>query len=507
MAVKDKKKEVMGKVSALNKLTDKGNNRVDGVKSKVNGNKEAINNKKTNVMEFITNLSLAITSFEDLKKEFTDLIANKLPKTESMIKTELKKQLKEIVSCNVNPSIPNWLKTDGMDLRVSHLDFYHMFKSSPDSVGGSMVYNDATSKLNSTDLNTFLYNVIDNNKSATSSNSVAFPWGVSTVNKPLLDVKFYPNGVMNSAPGLTPITTTNIFNFKVNPAAHSMKLTEFNEALIDSISIFGKSGSDKVIIKLMQDMFGTLNKSIPKPKAQLIEEEKMRKSLECIINSENEVDDSFFTFSNDDLMLIDREANNKKNGIKVLECCKQNVLSLSTEDLLVTQTDIQNSIANPPPGFTAETAKISSVSKALDDLSTKSMGASVDPIDLSNLKVNFILDMIKNYATSLISFVLSPKLVAVFAINHQLIYGQGTVYKDGIDLLEKNKNIFREIGKTILSIVIKLLLALIIRKLAKKLGEKVKDDAIEKNKSYTKQLSILNGISAAVQVMVGNLSF
>jgi hypothetical protein len=135
------------------------------------------------------------------------------------------------------------------------------------------------------------------------------------------------------------------------------------------------------------------------------------------------------------------------------------------------------------------------------------MGASVDPIDLSNLKVNFILDMIKNYATSLISFVLSPKLVAVFAINHQLIYGQGTVYKDGIDLLEKNKNIFREIGKTILGIVIKLLLALIVRKLAKKLGEKVKDDAIEKNKSYTKQLSILNGISAAVQVMVGNLSF
>ena len=507
MAVKDKKKEVMGKVSALNKLTDKGNNRVDGVKSKVNGNKEAINNKKTNVMEFITNLSLAITSFEDLKKEFTDLIANKLPKTESIIKSELKKQLKEIVSCNVNPSIPNWLKTDGIDLRVNHLDFYHMFKSSPDSVGGSMVYNDATNKLNSTDLNTFLYNVIDNNKSSTSINSVSFPWGVSTVNKLLLDVKFYPNGIMNSAAGLTPITTTNIFNFKVNPASHSMKLTEFNEALIDSINIFGKSGSDKVINKLMQDMFGTLNKVIPKPKLQLIEEEKMRKSLECIINAENEIDDSFFTFSNDDLVLIDREANNKKKGIRVLECCKQNILSLTPDDLLAAQTDIQNSVSNPPPGFTVETAKISSVSRTLDNLSTKAMGASVDPIDLTNLKVNFILDMIKNYATSLVSFVLSPKLVTVFAINHQLIYGQGTTYKDGIDLMEKNKKILKEIAKTILGIVIKLLLTLIIRKLSKKLGEKIKDDGVEKNKSYVKQLSILNGISTAVQLMVGNLSF
>lgn len=507
MAIKDKKKEVMSKVSALNKLTDKGNNRVDGIKSKVNGNQEAINNKKTNTMEFITNLSLAITSFEDLKKEFTDLIANKLPKTESMIKSELKKQLKEIVSCNVNPSIPNWLKTDGIDLRVNHLDFYHMFKSSPDSIGGSMIYNDATNKLNSTDLNTFLYNVIDNNNNSTQSNSVAFPWGVSTINKPLLDVKFYPNGVMNSAPGLTPNTTTNIFNFKVNPAAYGMKLTEFNEALIDSINLFGKSGSDKVINKLMQDMFGTLNKSIPKPKAQLIEEEKMRKSLECIVNAENEVDDSFFTFSNDDLVLIDKEANNKKKGVRVLECCKQNVLSLTTDDLLAAQTDIQDSVNNPPPGFTVETAKISSVSRTLDNLSTNAIGASVDPIDVKNLKVNFILDMIKNYATSLVSFVLSPKLVTVFAINHQLIYGQGTVYEDGIDFMEKNKKILKEIAKTILSMVIKLLLTLIIKKLSKKLGEKIKDDGIEKNKAYVKQLSILNGVSSAVQLMVSGLSF
>jgi hypothetical protein len=507
MAVKDKKKEVMGKVSALNKLTDKGNNRVDGVKSKTNSNKEAINNKKTNVMEFITNLSLAITSFEDLKKEFTDLIANQLPKTETIIKSELKKQIKEIVSCNVNPSIPNWLKVDGIDLRVNHLDFYHMFKSSPDSVGGSMVYNDSTAKLNSTDLNTFLYNVIDNNKNATSISSVAYPWGVSTVNKQLLDVKFYPNGMMNNSPGLTPITTTNIFNFKVNPASHNMKLTEFNEALIDSISLFGKSGSDKVINKLMQDMFGTLNKVIPKPKAQLIEEEKMRKSLECIINSENEVDDSFFTFSNDDLVLIDREANNKKNGIRVLECCKQNILSLTPDDLLAAQTDIQNSVSNPPPGFTVETAKIASVSRTLDNLSTNAMGVSVDPIDISNLKVNFILDMIKNYATSLVSFVLSPKLLTVFAINHQLIYGQGSVYKDGIDFMEKNKTVLKEIAKSILKMVIKLLLNLILRKLTKKIGEKIKDDGIEKNKAYVKQLSILNGVSSAVQLMVSSLSF
>ena len=123
MAVKDAKKQVMGKVAALDKITEKGNNRIGGVKNKINGNKEAINNKKNNVMEFITNLAMAITSFEDLKKSLTDIIANQLPKTESVIKNELKKQLKEHVSCSVDPSLPSWLITDGINLNVGKIDF------------------------------------------------------------------------------------------------------------------------------------------------------------------------------------------------------------------------------------------------------------------------------------------------------------------------------------------------------------------------------------------------
>lgn len=508
MAVKDTKKKVMGKVSALNKLTDKGNNRVDGIKSKVNSNKDAINNKKNNVMEFITNLAMAITSFEDLKKSITDVIANQLPKTESVIKNELKKQLKELVSCSVDPSLPLWLINDGINLNVNKIDFYSIFKTSPESLGGGMVYNDAANKLNSTDLNTFLYYVIEGNKSAPTDAGVAFPWGVSTVNKALLDVKFNPvtsTPTSASLAGLNGPTTTNIFNFKVNQASKNMKLTEFNDTLVDSISLFGKSGSDKVIIKLMQDMFGTLNKMIPKPNAQIVEEEKMRKTLECITNAEAEVDDSFFTFSNEDLVLIDREANNKKNGIRVLECCSQNILSLDPEDLNAVQTDIQNSINTPPPGFTAETAKIASVSRSIDNLATKAIGVNIDPLDFSNLRMNFILDMIKNYATSLVSYIISPKLLVVFAINHQLIYGQGKQYKDGIDFLEKNKNMLKPIFDAIKKTIIQMIIRLIIKKLSAKIGEKIKDDAIEKNKAYLTQLKVLNGITKATELMISSL--
>ena len=503
MAIKDKKKKVMGKVAALNKLTDKGNNRVDGIKSKINSKKDAINNKKNKVMEFITSLAMAITSFEDLKKELTDTIANELPYTESVIKNELKKQLKECISCGIDPSVPDWLKTSGVTLDVDKIDFYGMFKSAPDSLGGKLVYNDVASGLNSTDMNTFIYNVIEQNRSAPEQGGTTFPWGSSTVNRQLLDVKFTPV-LKESALGKSTFTS-NQLNFTINPASHNMNLTEFNNKLIDSVSLFGPNGSDKVIVKLMQDMLGTLNKMIPRPKAQLIEEEKMRKSLECMINAEAEVSDSFFTFSNEDLELIEREAINKKKGIRKAECCRQTTISLNPEDLINAQTSIQNSVSNPPPGFTSETAKIVEVSRVLDDLSTKATGLSIDPIDLSNLKMDFILTMIKNYAMSIVSFVISPKLLVVFAINHQLIYGQGTSYKNGLDFLEKNKNILKPIFDAIKKIIIKKILIMIIKKLSTKIAIKILDDRIEKNKSYTKQLKVLNGITEAVTLMVANL--
>lgn len=507
MAIKDKKKEVMAKVAALDKITEKGTNRVEGVRSKINGNKKAINNKKNEVMEFITNLALTITTFETLKKGITDVIANQLPKAESVIKNELKKQIKELVSCSVNPSIPDWLKTDGINLNVKKIDFYYMFKTAPSSIGGNMVYNDVSAGLNSTDMNTFLYNVIENNKNALPDAGVAYPWGGTTVNKKLLNVKFEPiagNSVINSAVGANK-QYTNIFNFKLHPDSYNMKLVEFNNTLIDSISLFGRSGSDKVIVKLMQDMFGTLNKMIPRPKAQIIEEEKMRKSLECIINAEAEIDDSFFTFSNEDLVLIDREANNKQKGIRVMDCCQQNVLSLTPDDLINVQKDIQDSVNNPPPGFTSETAKISSVSRSLDTLSEKALGLNVDPIDVSNLKMNFILDIIKNYATSLISYIISPKLITVFAINHQLIYGQGTIYKDGLDFLDKNKNMLKPIFDAIKKLIIKYILRLILKELEIKISVKILEDRIEKNKSYVKQLNVLNGITKAAETMINLL--
>jgi len=504
MAIKDKKKQVLAKVNALEKITEDKKESFLNTKSKLVGKKdaekEAINNKKNKVFEFLTKLSLIVTSFESIKKVFIDTISSKLPMVEKEIKTELKKELKEILSCNIDPSIPAWLKTEGISIKVKEIDFLDMLKNDPTSIGGGLIYNDEKTGLASTDFNTFLYHVIEKNKSVPNvDGGTYFPWGNATVKGDFLDVRFSPKGTINNK------QESNVLNFKPNANAINMTLNQFNDKFIDSINIFGSAGSDKVIGKLMDDIFGSIKSNLKLPEAKLVEEEKFKKSVECIINAENEVDDSFFSFSNEEINQMERDLKKRKKGIVVLDCCKANPLKLDTQVLIDGQNDIKNSHENPPPTFNKETSKLAAVQRTVDSITKNATSLVVDPIDIKNINVNFILDMFKKLPLSLISFVISPKLIAIYAVNHQIIYGKDTSFKDPIDFIKKNKNMFKKICKTIAGMVIKALLALIIQKLVVKLQKKLTDDIIEHNKGYVKQVKSLLGGDLIPKDLLKNL--
>ena len=492
MAIKDKKKEVLARVNALDKITEKTSNNINDTKSKLNKKKDAakegINNKKNKVMEYITKLALIVASFEAIKKTFVDTISTRLPIIEKEIKTELKNQLKELVSCNINPSLPDWLKNEGIDIKVKDIDFFDMLKIDPTSTVGQMMYNDGKFELTSTDLNTFLYNVITKNRDVKTVNGgTYYPWGASTIGTDFLEVRFSPLGTINNK------NEPNVLNFRPTASAASMTLTQFNEKFVDSIKIFGDTGTDKVMTKLMDNLFGSLKNMVKLPNAKLMEEEKFNKSVECIIHAENEVDDSFFSFTNEELNEMERDIKKKKKGVRVLDCCQKNVLKLDTNVLLTEQNKIKDSYENPQGILNKETSKREATAKSLDALSENATTLVVDPIDIKNVKINFILELFKQLPVTLISFLISPKLIALYSINHQLIYGKGTSYSDPIDFIKKNRNMFKQICKTIAIIVIKAILTLIIAKLIAKLTKKITDDVIEHNKTIVKQLKNMMG--------------
>jgi hypothetical protein len=156
MSVVDKKKEVFGKIAAARTLTE------SMPKLKLISSMPSINNNG-NVVDFLTDLIKSLIGFDALESAVIDTITRSLPKIEKQIKNVLKVELKSIVSCGIDPSLPIWITSngDGIIIEVEKIDFNDIFKTDPNSVAGKLIYNDITPVLtDSSDFNTFLYGVI-----------------------------------------------------------------------------------------------------------------------------------------------------------------------------------------------------------------------------------------------------------------------------------------------------------------------------------------------------------
>ena len=147
---------------------------------------------------------------------------------EKDIKLALKQELKSIVSCGVDPSIPSFLKygNSGIVTEVKKVDFFDMLLTDPTTIGGSLMYDDVSNQLNSTDFNTFLYSNIEQNKSDfTPNGGTSSPWGSSTIGSDVIDLKFSPVGTPDIGNNVIKVTTNSNFDNKT--------LIEFNNSFID----------------------------------------------------------------------------------------------------------------------------------------------------------------------------------------------------------------------------------------------------------------------------------
>ncbi len=484
MDLLSRKNDIMSNVSALNVLTE-------GLpKLKKNNSFSSINNK-ANSIDFLTDLIKALVGYEEMRKNITDIISSKLPEIESAIKKDLKNGLKEFISCGVNPSIPSWLKsnTNGVNIEVKNIDFLEIFKLDPESKFGNLLYDDFNSGINSGDLNTFLYSNINLNKSDYTTNGGVFnSWGSTTTNTDIIDIKFSPVGSI----------TNNIFTLKVNQNYDNKSLVEFNNDLIDSISLFGapnKNNADKLLSNIVDSLFGSVSKNIGKTKKQLKTEGQINKVIDCIINSdENDViDDNYFTFTNDDLNKIEYDANLRKNGIRILETCGNLPVEVSP-DILIELTNTMLDINNQTGSTSGSTAEKNAITKAIDDIANEQTKDAAT-IDVPTIKINFIMELIKSYVKSLVSFIVSPKLLMVYIINYKVIYGQNATYNDPIEFMNKNKNLIKSIVKSVMNEVVKWLITIAIKYISKKLAKKYAGDTIEKNKAYVAQILSLIGVT------------
>jgi hypothetical protein len=491
MSIQDKKSKIFGNIAAGRTLVD---GKIGVLNKKKAKSLESFNNSKGKTISFLTDLIASLVGFMVLIDTIVDTITFYLTKIEREIKKGLKIELKSIVSCGVNPSIPSFLKSTGTGIiiPVNKIDFFDLFKTDPTTKAGRLMYQDVTNPLsNTSDFNTFLYTVIQDD-------GVTHTW----VNngKSILDIRFDSNGT-----GSNP---NNSLTIKANSSYDTKKLTDLNNDFIDSLTLFNSVG---IVNRILDSIYGSISVNINKSKKQLENEAKINTVINKFIDSDanDQITDDYFTFTNEETFEHEKEATLRQQGIKKIETSKTINTSIPIEMLTDLNTEMsqpnlndtqrKNIISNNLTKMADQTTvnNLPTIPKIINNPNLPSMPnlPSISSPDDISIKMNFIQEIFNTLTKTIIGTIISPKVILIFLINLKIVYGQSVEYEDGVDFIKKNKNIFKSLIKGVSNIIIKILMGLALKEISKLMAQIIIKKRIEKAKTKKDQILSLTGPS------------
>jgi hypothetical protein len=468
MAIIDQKSDIFGNIAASRVLGE-------GLpKLKTNSSFPSINNDGDTVA-FLVDLLKSLVGLEGLREVIVDTLAYNLDGMEEKIKTAMKQSLKELVNCGVDPSIPDYIKSNGVGIvtEVNKIDFFDILKTDPTTTEGAFIYTDTTANplTNSTDYNTFLYGAIQND-------GVSETWGNSPS---IFDIRFDSTNI-DPAPN-------NTLTFNANSDFDNKKLTEFNNTFIDSIDLFD---AKNLLNSILDAIFGSVSVQLNKSTEQLVKEEQIKTIIKCIIDADDDdvIDNSFFTFTNDEVAAQEESATLRQKGIKIIESCERVPVRVNANTII--------SINNTISGATTSQEQKVAIDNAISEVSSEVGGQAPDSKDSHTLELNFIENLIENLITSIVGFILSPKIISIFLINYKIIYGVTETYDDASDFMKQNKNLVKGISDTVRNEIIEVLLTKVLVDIAILVGTTRAEIEKEKGKAKISQILSLVGVPQAV---------
>ena len=434
MSILNDKEKVFGNISALRTLTD------DFPQLKINNSFPSVNNS-ADPQQFLIDLILSLTGFEELRDTLVDILSYASETMEDVVKDTLKVQLKGITSCGVDGSLPLWLRStgSGIEIQVKKIDFFEIFKVDPETQAGNLMYEDVSAQTGSTDFNTFLYYVIQDE-------GVEYSWqGILT---------FEFNQGSN-----VPYNTLTI---KADPSYDSLTLTQLNNDFIDSITLFP---STQLITKLIDGLFGSVsfNVSVNKSESQLEMEEQINTVIDCITNADDDyvIDDTYFEFSNEQLQDIKEVATNRRNGIRQLKTCGDVDVDMPIEFL----TAIKEQFDAIPAGDRFEQHEV--IRTNLNSMANQVSSFAGDPVDEYAVQLDFMGLMFKSLIKAYVNAILGPKVISIFLLNYKITNGLNAEFTNPIDLLKQNKVLIQRIINIVRDKIITILLQLVLKYITK----------------------------------------
>jgi len=470
MTLISQKKRIFGEIAALRVS-------IEGYPKKIKNFTKSLSPINKGSLNYLIELLKSLVGFEGLKNVIVETLTNNLDNIENEIKLTIKESLKGIINCGINPTIPQWAIDDGVSININSVDFSNILKINPTSSGGKLLYNDINSKIESTDFNTYLYYTMQKNGESTF-------WGHNTSKSDILEFKFNSSGDTESG-------INNIINSKVlSTYSTNNKLTDLNNDYVDSIVLLDPQ---KIINNIIDSMFGSISFETKKDKQSIEQSVSINKIINKIINSdENDIiDNSYFSFTNEEISAIKNESNLLSKGHRLLETSKKIRSTIPLNSLSNLNSSLE-ALANDNNNGKLNEDIINVVRKGIDGMASDSAKNS-DKKDKTNIKINFFENMIHNLMTSIINIVISPKLITIFAINHKIIYNEDFTSIE--DFMKKNKVLISAILKTVRNEIVEILLAKVLKEIKIIIIKNFEKIEREKILTIKAQLASLSGVS------------
>ena len=453
---------------------------IDALKNKMKGNGGAGNSA---IMKFVQAVLKVIAGAQAIRALVIATLARELPKIEDFIKKACKCQLKEMINCSNDPEIPYYIKNTGtgINVRVQDIDYFGLFTIDPVSEEGQLLYQDAFAGNASQDMHTFIYSALQNDAIVSP---VSNDWGTSTMPNPIMTITYSSNTA----------TDTDVLNIKASQYYSDHKtLTDFNNDYIDSLHLLPTA---QMVNQIVDSVLGCISVKTNMLEFFLKRHEETNKMIEKLMDMEEEIDidDSFFTFTKNEIWDIEQATRERKRGIRYFVTC-DNIPASADSATLFAHTYSMETAATKQDLETAVTSTI-------DTISAQAAGNANDKDKLS-FELEFFEQIFKAIGLTISNTILSPKLALLFQINHKIIYGVNSpAFKTPAEFIYKNRVLFR----AILNIVVTLLIMFIMKEITKKLRELVlKNKAItlaEQVKLRKAQLiSLVVGSPAMIKIM------
>jgi hypothetical protein len=330
----------------------------------------------------------------EIRALIIDWLINNLQPALKRIVEIIKQAIKECFTCKINPQIPGWLFTAGINIELEQIDRDCMFRISPSSEAGKLYYG------NNTDMNRFLWDVIQSPGPLT--------WTDPNSNRPIGEFNFikngaYVSGIAGEAQDSDP--RNNVFNMKIDASYSGKSLTTFINDYMDSqVPLFDL---ERVIPNTIDLLYGSITSKINIPEECVTKKIEFEKGLEKLIDNglddpEVIVDNTFFEFTTPEVKNIKDLVRNNKKGEKVFtECCSKATASVNMETL----TDLNEKLSN---GNLTNSQKAGVIDKSMREMQEQTTN-NVAAADKDKANADFIGNFINSLSIVTTKLTLSPK--------------------------------------------------------------------------------------------------